>query len=97
MSDFLQRLGVRLGYCWHSGFNPVNADLRQLLGNGDFVRDAEDHPRSLFAVAQRSVMDAHALRQLELLGYLRNEVIRAYPPLVFTQILLAHLVTLSKN
>ena len=88
--DFLDGLEVLLGDRGHAGLDALDADFVQLLGNRDFVGDAEHHARRLLAVAQRGVVNAHARRQLELSTHFGNEVIRADPPLIFSKVFVAH-------
>ena len=60
--DLLNRCLVLRGDGGHSGFDAVNAEGIELLGDGDFFLAAEDHGGLLLAVAQGHIMN------LDLLG-----------------------------
>ena len=81
--DLLDRLEVLVGDGRHARFDAVDADFRELLGDRDFVGDAEHHARRLFAVPKRRVMDLNTWRQAEGVADLRHEIERTDPPFVW--------------
>ena len=63
--NFFDGLEILLGNGGHASLDAIHAYFIQLLGNRDFVGDAENNSRRLLAIAKRGVVNAHARGKLE--------------------------------
>ena len=66
----------------HAGLDAIDAQLGELLGNGDLVFDGKDDAGRLLALAQRHVVNLDLAIDFEILGRFGIEIPRTDIPLI---------------